>query len=525
MTFLSKVGKRLRLWGKSVLKAILVVLRFFRLVVGVVARSLGNLLKRAFSALVRRMDRDRRLLAISLIVVTLTTAGVIDRTIDRPRGIGPIAQVQAPVEGSSTAWFCALTPSTRANPENGLVTVANIGDTPVTGTVTVAPVGAPSVRVPIGIGAGSRSIIRPGDLVDAPYSGTTIQVDGGAVVAEHTVIDAATNSTAPCAASASDAWYTTDGSTADTANLLLGLYNPFPEVATVDFSFVSSESRDTPAELAGISIAPGELRVVDVGQYQKRREWITASVISRTGRIVVDQLQTNRPGGVVGSSLALASPLLSEDWFVPNGYVTAGITDELNFYNPGDREAAVEVRLLPESREAPAFEVLVPAEGRQQVRMNVEQVVPPGGRYAAVLRVTNGVPVAIGRTTVATAASPGPVQGLSMSTAAPATSTAWATAFGGTLDPFNESLWITNPGSRPAAVTVTASGAGVNEALPPIVVPPGRRAEVVLDDPAVTTVIDPAVVVRSDVPILVGRDLSRVAAGSGYQSTPVIPIR
>ncbi len=469
---------------------------------------------------------SRRSAFVGGVAALLVLAGVVDATVDRsgPRALSVVEDEAAPLSGTSSAWYCPLTPSSRAAAGEGYVTVANVGSTPVTGSATVVPMSGVPVTAPLGLAAGERTVVRPGDLVDAPFSATTVQLNGAGVVVEHTAANAQSISTSRCATQASDSWYFADGSTAAGANLTLALYNPFPEDALADLSFVTSEDRTSPAPLQGVVVPPRSVRLIEVADYLKRRDWITTKVTTRSGRVTVDQLQTNGPNGTVGRSLSVLSPTLSRSWFVPNGYVGPGVTDQLSFFNPGMEEASVSIRLLPEAPEAPSFTILVPSEGRAVVRMGVDQVVPTGGRYSAAIDVTNDAPVAVTRTTAASAQSTGASQGLSLSAPAAEAGALWALGVGATTDANDETVWLANFNDRPVRVDITASGSGQNTALLPITIEPNSRYELPMDEQRITVISDPALLFKADGAVVVGRDLRR-NGGPGYQSSSAILLR
>ncbi len=144
------------------------------------------------------------------------------------------------------------------------------------------------------------------------------------MAAEEVVLTAAGSTSAPCTASTSPSWYFPMGTTGGTADLRLGLYNPSATPAVADLSFdtgqpvieVGPGSSDAPASggpsssgagstsmpapvaplspsaLQGLAVAPGQLVVVDISQQVQLRDLLATSVQVSGGRIVAGEWQS-----------------------------------------------------------------------------------------------------------------------------------------------------------------------------------------------------------------------------------------
>src|SRR5205085_5686355 len=111
---------------------------------------------------------------------------------------------------------------------------------------------------------------------------------------------------APCASAAAAVWYFADGVTTKDAVETLSLFNPFPDEASVDLSFVTEEGPSVPRALSGLAVPAQGMTVVNVGDFVHRRAQATATVTARRGRIVAARLQSfDGTAGRKGVTLAL----------------------------------------------------------------------------------------------------------------------------------------------------------------------------------------------------------------------------
>ena len=178
----------------------------------------------------------RRLPTIVVIVVALVGLAVVERAADGARDVPVDVAVEtralAPVTGPETAlsstWFCAGGTATDDGVADHTVVVANPSDEPVTAVVTaypgtlagateaaeVAALGMPSVSVEVA--PQSRTTVRLGDLVTAPFAAALVEVDRGRVAVEHVHAGAGETAASPCASAASSSWSFATGATSAT---------------------------------------------------------------------------------------------------------------------------------------------------------------------------------------------------------------------------------------------------------------------------------------------------------------------
>lgn len=472
------------------------------------------------------MNPARRAPAVAIIVLLLVAGGLVDR---RSRGasgtIGvPPVPMAAAAKAGSSAWYCTGATAITDGGADGTVVVANASSRTLHGAFTVFPYQAIPASVPIAVGPASRVSVRLGEVASAAFASAVVELDGGDAVVEMSDNGPVGDTAAPCASTASPQWYFADGVTTKDATETLFLFNPFPDDAVVDIVFGTEDGPVTPQALTGLAIQGGTTAVVAVGDYAQRRQQVTTTVTARTGRLVVDRLQTfDGSAGRKGIALSLGAESTGTVWYLPEGLVTEGITERYQVFNPSEREARVEVALALEQGQAEPFVLTVPAEGRVTVAANDEARIPKGVSHAATVRSLDGVGVVVERSVDASVA--GQRNGVARTPAAQVTARRWLLAVGAADDSVEEIVAIQNPGPATAHVSLTILTDGTpvpDDALRNLEVAPGGRRSIRLND----SVKQPAmsVLVTSDQPVVVERALNR-PKGQGISMSIGIPLR
>ena len=166
----------------------------------------------------------------------------------------------------------------------------------------------------------------------------------------------------PCPTTASDTWYVPSGSTEIGAVERLVLYNPFPEDSSVDVSFATNDGRLTPGPLRGFTLPSGSVRVIDSDLMPARKTEIASILRARTGRFVVDRVQTYDGTGAeiaadgdaaaVGPPTGLASTpgitTTSARWIFPDVISRPGARTQIAIFNPSSRTAEIDLVLTYE---------------------------------------------------------------------------------------------------------------------------------------------------------------------------------
>lgn len=474
------------------------------------------------------MSRPRRAPALAFLAAVLVAGGVADRHFERrtaPEATAVTAQIPiaAPASARSSAWYCPGAPVTGDLGE-GSVVVANAGDRPLTGTVTVFPDRGESRQAPITVGPAGRAAVRLADLVTSPFASAVIELDGGETVAEVLTTGPLGGGVSPCASSASSTWYFAEGvTTRDASEILLAL-NPFPDDAVVDVVFSTEEGVVTPQALTGLLVRAQALTSINVGDFVQRRESVSVTLTARTGRLVVGRVQSfDGSNGREGVSVMLGAAALGPLWYFPQGLVADGHDERFHIYNPGREEAQVELALALEAGEAEPLRLTVPRESRLTVVAADESRIPKDVPHAVTVRSVGGPEVTVERTI--DGASPSSRTGLSVMLGARLPSRRWATAAGGADESTDHRIVVQNPGDRPARVTLHLLGEGAPgpvAGFSDVEVPAGDRRELhlnsVLDRPSAP------LLVTSTEAVVVERDLYTVGE-PGMGMSAATPLR
>lgn len=123
----------------------------------------------------------------------------------------------------------------------------------------------------------------------------------------------------PCASGPSPTWYIPGLSTAGGGTAQLYLANPFGVDASVEISFTTPSGPEAPILLENVSVPSESVAVVDLAEYVPRQADIGVTVRTRSGRVVVEGVQRLDAaiGGVDAVALVRAAPELSETWTIP----------------------------------------------------------------------------------------------------------------------------------------------------------------------------------------------------------------
>ncbi|MCB0978672.1 MAG: hypothetical protein KDB02_14565 [Acidimicrobiales bacterium] len=520
----------------------------------------------------RRMT-PRRWLPVLVFAVLVAAAVVVNRSddeVERPTvpvdRAGVVMPVAAGPRALSTAFFCSGGTATGKRGEAELaVLIANGSRKGTKADITFVTIAGRTRKVSVDVPAAGRVRVAAADHVEGDWVAATVDVLGPDVVVEKTVNGRDGFELGPCPTTASDRWYVASGSTAIGAKERLVLYNPFPAPSSVDISFSTEDGRLTPRALRGFTIPAGSLRVVDTDLMPARKAEIAATVVARTGKIVVDRVQSYDGTGAAipadGDAAAVSAPIglasasgtssPSTRWVFPDVVSAEGTRTQIALFNPTSRTAEIDLVLSYEDprRRAAIEPVQVTLPGMEERLVDLRSV--PGLELGQpfMLRVESlaidgdpAVPVVAEQVVLnAPSAAPGAtegrggegvgeeaggpsagglVDGFSVTVGSPVMAPTWYLTTAGASPSRSASAVVANVGDEAAAVRIETVLNGSRTRLPKVLrVPAGDRRTIDLED------VDPsaAIVVSSSVPVVVSRTVV-ASSGSGVSYSIAAPI-
>ncbi|MPY94172.1 MAG: hypothetical protein GEV08_14250 [Acidimicrobiia bacterium] len=426
-----------------------------------------------------------------------------------PADLAPVASE----EGSSSTWFCAGGTAAAGGAADHVVTVTNTAGSTVAGTIQVFPVRAePLAPVPIEVPAASSTSVRIGDLVAAEYAAAQVEVQEGPVVVHHEVTGPGSTDIARCATRASATWYLPWGQTTLGSTLRLALFNPFPGDAVVDVTFDTEDGFRRPEAYQAMLVRSRQLVVLNVEEVVTRRQRVSAQVVARSGRLVVDRVQTVTAGEATAVEVGGGAPGAADAWYFPEGRVDPSAVEAFYVYNPSDRAADVELTVLTGSNDPATqpepFQIRLAPGAASELVLNREPRIAQPLVHATSVQASSDVPIVVERLLAS-----GPFSAVVAPDLAPASASTYPAGIDASLgSPLLATSWVTGPvpragagalsvvsvlnpgGSGDVEVRVTGlDGAPVGE---PTVLGAGQRAEVQVSG---------ASLVEADGPVVAGQ--------------------
>jgi hypothetical protein len=461
--------------------------------------------------------------AIAIFCALLVVAGVGDRFAPRstfaapdPAGVSDAPRNNA----AGSTWYCAAG-TANAGAGDSEVIIANPTPRAISGRATVVPSQGASQQRAISVGPSSRGVLHPRDVVSAPYAAVLVELDQGGATVEHDVSGALGFDIAACAATASPQWYLAQGATTKNTALVVALFNPFSDDAIVDLKFSTEQGRAEPADLQGIVVPPRGLVVQNIGDHVRRRESIATSVVARSGRIVVEQLEIRNDPGQRGITLELAAPRLAPEWWFPEGVVRDGTVERFHLYNPTTREARVDIELTLDVGVIDPIGVSVPPESSVTVVANDEASIPKGVGHSATVRSLDDIGIVAERSIDVT----GPRSGRTAEVGAVAAARTWVLGAGVATEGVEEWVVVQNVSGSPAQLSVTLLEDGERrllDRLGGLQLAAGARRGYRINDAA--TRANGALLVASTEPVVVERALYRIGR-TGISAALGVPLR
>ncbi|MEY2449442.1 MAG: hypothetical protein QOH79_2918, partial [Acidimicrobiaceae bacterium] len=496
----------------------------------------------------------RRLPTLAMIVLAIAALVLADRAATVPVSSDTVAgdalmPVASPPGAVSSAFFCAGGAATTGALFDTTVLVANPGASAanvllttfpaalagdVDGMAAVAPL--KPITKEVVVPPRSRVELHLADLQASPFAAAVVETNDPDIAVERRVATASDaprveTSSSPCASSPSDTWYFPTGTTTRDAHELLAVFNPFPVDAVIDVTFQTSDGFRNPGELQSLPVPGGQLRVLDLSALVPRIEQLAATVISRSGRVIVDRLQSfdgSDPNHPAGLAATLGAPAPAKVWTFAEGEVGEGINEVFTLMNPSEAVANVQLEIgldNPGTNGAvDPIPVSIPARGFAQVVMRDQTRVPPNVAHSVTVRSSNDVSVVAERYIGATA--PAPRHGYAPALGAPLVATRWLFVDGRAVaGQTAEFLIVVNASTDSIAhvrVSALAQGQLLEiDGLQDVEVAPGGRLTIELGQHVNRP--DLPVIVEADSPVVVERGLY-AAVGNGISLACGIPL-
>jgi hypothetical protein len=436
-------------------------------------------------------SRARRWPVVIVLLVAVVVGVGVQRRRDQathPTPAVPVDQLMPAAPGPATlssTWYCAASTAVAAHgtAEQTLI-IENAGERDVSGLVTAISDKGTSASQAIRVRAHDHLEVSVHRILTATDAAAIVEVSGGQVAVAHQLTGPDGAAVAACSTTPSDQWYLPAGTTRPGSHYWLALFNPFPSDAIADVNFVTSDGVRSPPPWNPLVVPGRDVVVLPVDQVVTLRSQMTTTVSVTTGRLVVDQLQTQdgTAGTAKGMTLTPAAPRPATSWSFADGPATPGAHTHLVVQNPGSSSArvSVQVRLDQASRNgtvSPFVSTVAPG-GYWDLDVSGDPRVPKGIGYTAVATSTAGQPVVVAR--VVNAVPPGRPSGFSIALGSPVLARRWLVPLASSSDVQKATLVVTNPSTR-ASVHVTVvnvSGGGLSplQGTEPVeVVPAGGR--------------------------------------------------
>jgi hypothetical protein len=232
-------------------------------------------------------------------------------------------------------------------------------------------------------------------------------------------------------------------------------------------------------------VPAGTSKVIELGEAVQRRDQFSATVLTRSGRVVAELAQSfddaDASLSVSGVRLEGGSRVTAGRWSFAGGFADGSAVEQLVVLNPQDEEVEVIVQIVPyggiDTMPEP-FTLKVPARRYGLIDLSAESRVSQVGYHAIEVEASDGREVVAARVlnvSSAAEAADTPLRslisrGTSGSIGSVVAAPRWvAGGFGG--DPTGSAVLVHNPGTGIAVAEVTASGAGGESVR--VEVPPG----------------------------------------------------
>ena len=304
---------------------------------------------------------------------------------------------------------------------------------------------------------------------------------------------------APCEPQPSPYWYIPGFTTTLGTKSFVHVFNPYTSDAVVRLLFALPDGPETLVLADNILVGAGTTKRIDMRDFKPEQADLGVIVQTLAGRVVAQgEMNVTPPPRTSGSSgrvLLQGAPEPSEQWAVASASHGESVESWLSVLNPGEKEAAVEVRVSDPAGGGSSLlgEVNIPAGGLSRIELAKASEATD---FGVSVNVVNSEPVVVSRLVTRPY---GGEQVLLGGIAAAAPSTTWALLGSGSRGNAGV-VSIYNPGPEPTLVDVTGPGAPTGWAGIKV----GPNARVTVDLATATKPADSLpVVVQAQAPVVV----------------------
>ncbi len=420
-----------------------------------------------------------RLVVLTAIVLAMLGLGSLWSGTSQPTPASldraPLPAVRSDGDLGST-WYCAA--GTATGPATSSVILSNPTPHAVTACLTGYTAAGATAPRSIDVPAGGPLVVDVASTLGDPTASVLVESPSPTLAVDHQLTTEDGGDRDACLTSTSDSWTFPVLSTTVDAGVRLTLFNPFPGDAGVDISIGLDTGARVPSSLTGVVVPAGTSKVLDLGASASRRDQFTATVRSRSGRVVAEVVQTfDGSKGPRGLQMAAGVPLARQRWAFAGGFTGSGAAERLVVQNPGSTAVHALVQVTPYgAAKNPPEPLQIDVESGRYVTVDLsaESRIPGVGYHS--IQVEADHPVVVARS-IALSGPPDPVpdasivgrpplvHGVAIATGTPVSSTRWIVpAIDAGADPLPV-LLIHNPGDGIAVLRATAAVGGTSAVL------------------------------------------------------------
>ena len=489
------------------------------------------------------MSRVRRIPGLVLVAIAVVGVVVADRAgrPDMPQAepadavavadaVAALPPTASDLAVTSSAWYCPGVPlggkGYDGADHGGEAIVANPTDDELTGIVTRYVDGSTPQTNAISVAPRDKVIVDLDEGVDGRYVSALIELTGvngaGGAVVEQRADFPAGESYQPCANAPSDAWYFADGFTASDSEEDLVLTNPLVDATVINVRFVTKDGERAPSPLQGYVLPPQSLSVIKIAEQGARgEELVGVEIRAQSGAFVAARAQHYLGTGRLGYTLKLGAPAAHTDWWVVTGNHAGKPAEQIDVFNPGEKDALVSVLFSgSEAVTAQPLSLVVPSHRVVSISMaNVAGL--PESEFVVSLSVLEGDPVVVEHV-VTRQLEENAATSVDLALPSAMATTKWRSAIGAdagrerALLVFN----VTGVDATAAVASIGPAGRLPAAGLESIALPAGRPVYVSIPEGLDLLQYE----VTATQPVLVVRMVPRVTGVGGRDIVPALPV-